>query len=233
MDAVDPHIHVVAVGQVPLTEPPVVFLPDRREACDVGRTEARRVIAQQHRQRLVKIPRRQPPQIEDRPHLGDRGRTTPIRGQDPTREALALTVRGHALVVHPRRGDLQRAGPAGHVSRPGSAVADDQPTPLLVAFLAVRVDVLCDLDRQPAISIRRAPSRASSSSVGAAGASGNAALSARSLSSTFSLGGVSCSRPASRSIRVVSRGRIRHLLHAADPQLLVISPLRLHAVSGR
>ena len=51
------------------------------------------------------------------------------------------------------------------------------------------------------MSIRRAPSRASSSSVAAAACSS----SAPSLSSTFSIGGVSFPRPASRSFRVVTR----------------------------
>ncbi len=43
VDAVDPDIHVVAGGQVPLAEPPVVLLPYRREPRDVGRTETGRV----------------------------------------------------------------------------------------------------------------------------------------------------------------------------------------------
>ena len=77
------------------------------------------------------------------------------------------------------------------------------------------------------ISIRRAPSRASSSSVRAAGSCCVASLSALSLSSTFSMGGVSFSRPASRGIRVSSRGRIRRLPHVPDPQLLVIPLLSL------
>ena len=142
MDAVDPHIHVVAVGQVPLAEPPIVLLPHRREARDVGRTEAGRVVAQQHRQGLAEIARRQAPQVEDREHLRHLRRTAHVRGQNPTGEPLAQAGRVHALVVHSWRRDLQRPSAARHLPRRRPAVPDDQPTPVFVAGLLVGVHIL-------------------------------------------------------------------------------------------
>ena len=68
---VDPDIHVVAVGEIPLPELAILLVPHRREARDVGGTQAGRVLAEQHRQRFAKVAGRQPPQIEDGQHLGD------------------------------------------------------------------------------------------------------------------------------------------------------------------
>ena len=148
MDPVDPHIHVVAVGQVPLPEPPIVLGPRRREARDVGGTQAGRVLTEQDRQRLAKVARRQPAQIENRQHLGDLRRAAHVRRQDPTREPLALAACLHPFVVDPRRSDLQRPRPAGDFPRLRLAVAHHQPAALLVAVVGVFVDVLRNLYRQ-------------------------------------------------------------------------------------
>ena len=157
MDAVHPHVHVVAIRQVSAPELPVILLPGRRQPRDVRRTQARRVLAEQHRQRLPEVTRRQTPQIQHRQHLRHLRRPAHVRRQDPAGEPPPVAVPVHPPVVHPRRPDLHRPRPAGHRAGLRPAVADDQPPTVLVAHVVEKVDVLGDLRLE---GDRQHPSRA-------------------------------------------------------------------------
>ncbi len=105
-------------------------------------------------------------QIEQRQHLGDlRGLAAPRRqnhrGEPPPLAAGLLDT----LVVDPRGADLQRPSRGRHLTRLVVAVTHHQAVALLVQRAAVRLDVGGDLSLQrAAASMRRAPSRAISSS---------------------------------------------------------------------
>ena len=108
----------------------------------------------------------------------------------------------------PAKGYPQPASPSSTGSWP---LRTTSPPALRVAFLEVRLDILRDLDRK---GRHQHPPRSLSSQLvhrrrGAVFLYN--LLGCLSLSSTFSMGGVSFPRPASRSV-CVSHGRIRRLL---------------------
>ena len=95
------------------------------------------------------VPGRQTVQVQQRQHLADlRGLARPRR-QDRRAEPLPLA-RGRvgALVVHPRRGHLHRAGAGQHRPRLGGAVAHHQAPTVLIAQPRELVDVGGDLGLQ-------------------------------------------------------------------------------------
>ena len=224
VDAVDPHIHVVPVGQVALPERPVVRLPHGGQARDVGGTEAGRVVAEQHRQRLTEVARRQSTQIQDRQHLGHLGRSAHVgrgrmrlvnRWRCPSAVTRLSFTRGAGTTIVPAPQVTFRAfaRPLRTTSRrPASSRSSLCSSMYCATSVASAV-----------ISIRRAPSRASSSSVGPAPSSwwvrclhGRGRVPSAWVASPFT------GLPAGGSALLL-RERIRRLLHAADPQLPVIS----------
>lgn len=144
VDAVGPHIHVVDLGEVAVHEGGMVGLPLLGQPGDRGRGQPGRA-SKELLQRGHEVARGQAVQVEQRKNLADlRALAAPGR-QDRGGEPLALA-RGlvDALVVHPRRLHLDRAGRGGDLSGLVIAVSDHQAAPLIVALISqlgyVRVD---------------------------------------------------------------------------------------------
>ena len=148
MDPVDPHIHVIVIGQVALPKLPILLLPHGGQPRDGRGTQAGRVLAEQHRQRLAEVARREPPQIKDGQHLRHLRGAAHIGRENPAREPLAVAVGVHPFVVHAGRPDFPGPGPAGDLPRLGLPVADHQPVALFVAVRGVGLDILRHLHRQ-------------------------------------------------------------------------------------
>lgn len=135
VDAVGPHVDVVGGGQVALAERLVVGLPLRGQPGDGGGRQPGGG-AEELLQRGYEVARGQAVEVEQGQHLADlRGLAAPGR-QDRRGEPLALAGRlVDALVVHPWR--LHLDGPGRSSDRPGLvvAVADHEPSPVLVALV--------------------------------------------------------------------------------------------------
>ena len=127
--AVRPHVHVILVVQVSLTEGPVLLLPRRGHPRDAGCRQARGLLSQQRAERLLEVARRQIPQVQDRQDLLDLRRATHVRRQDRAREAMV-----RPPVVDPGSPDLHRAGAHRHLPRAGPAVAHHQCPAVLPAL---------------------------------------------------------------------------------------------------
>jgi hypothetical protein len=69
--AIDPHVHVVAVGDRALLPRLVLVLPHAHEPRDRARRKTRRFLSEQHRQRLAEVAGRKPPKVEQRQELRD------------------------------------------------------------------------------------------------------------------------------------------------------------------
>jgi hypothetical protein len=97
-------------------------------------------------QRRDEVAAGQPVQVQQRQHLSDLRAPAAPRRQNRRGEPRPLA-RGRvgALVVHPRRGHLHRAGGRGDLPRPGVPVADHQPPAILAQLARMRGDVRGDL----------------------------------------------------------------------------------------
>jgi hypothetical protein len=103
-------------------------------------------------------------QVEERQHALDPRRAPDVGRQDHAGELLPHAV-DHALIVHPGRRDGQRADAGRHRARAGRAVADDQRVAVLARASRKRATYSAASSCSAAAIIRRAPSRARSSSV--------------------------------------------------------------------
>ena len=171
-------------------------------------------LAEQHRQRLAEVARRQPAQIQQRQNLGHLRRPPHIRRQDPAREPLPRAVFVNPLVVHTRRADLHRPRTAGHRAGLRTAVAHNQPPAVCVARVGMGLDVVRNLFLQrgrqqyvarplgPPHPASERPPRSSRRCLRALGRVPSA------------LGGVSFPPARQPGWYLCSRGRIRDLLHA-------------------
>ncbi len=144
VDAVRPHVDIVPVRQVPLLESRVVVAPLLRQPSHRRGRQAGRG-AEELLQRGHEVPAGQAVQVEERQDLGDlRGLTAPRR-KDLGREPLPLAgLLVDAQVVHPGRGDLDRASRSDHGPGPVMAVADYQTVPMLVPLACQLGYVLVD-----------------------------------------------------------------------------------------
>jgi len=135
VDTIGPHVDVVRGRQVALAECLVIGLPLRRQPGDRGGREAGGG-AEELLQSGHEVARRQAVQVKQWQHLADlRGLAGPGR-QDRRGEPLALPGRlVDALVIDPRRLDLDRPGHCGDPSRLVVAVAHDQTPPGLVPLI--------------------------------------------------------------------------------------------------
>lgn len=135
VNAVGPHVDVVAGGQITLAERGVILLPLLGEPGDRRwRQPGRR--AEELLQRGHEVAGRQAVEIEQRQHLGDlRGLAAPGR-QNRRREPLALA-RGliDALVIHARGLHLDHPGRGRDLPRLVIAIAHDQATPGLITLV--------------------------------------------------------------------------------------------------
>jgi len=148
MDAIDPQIHEIAISERSLS-PLVVLRPPRRgQACDRGWGESRRIVAQQHRERILKIPAREAVQIEQRQHGTHLGGPAQIGRQDLTGELLSDAL-NDPLIIDP--GCLDPDGPRAHrhPTGPRLAIANDQRMASLStgASMARAIRLYLDLQR--------------------------------------------------------------------------------------
>lgn len=148
MDAVGPYVHVVDLGQVAVHEGGVVSLPllgqpgDRRRGEPGGGAEE--LLGRGH-----EVARRQAVQVEQRQHLAGLRRLAAPRRQNRGGEPLALAGGVvDALVVHPRRLHLDRAGRGGDLPGLVVAVADHEPTAGLVPLIGQLSDIRLDFGLQ-------------------------------------------------------------------------------------
>ncbi len=164
VDPINPHVDIVDARQVADRPVGVLGLPRGREPVDRRGRQAS-VRAEEAHQRRREVTRGQPPQIQDREHLGHLRRLAHVRRQDRRDEPLTL-----APVIDARRRNLDRAGRRGDGTLVRVAVADHQPPASSVGVLGVRVQVGAPLGlqrggdhlpcRQPAqlVQIRAGPS---------------------------------------------------------------------------
>ena len=148
VDAVGPQVDEVHIGQISFVEDAGVVLPLHGQPGDRRGGQAR-VRAEEAFQCRDEVLAGQAMQVQQRQYLGDlRGLAAPGR-QDHRSEPASFT--GDlvdALVVDPRRVDLDRAGGREHLTRHGVAVAHHQTVAVLVELVGVRVDVGGDLGLQ-------------------------------------------------------------------------------------
>ena len=119
-DAVRPHVHVPARRQIPLLPALVLALPLRRQSGDHRRREIRRILAQERRQRLLEVARRDAPQVEHRQKCVQALRAPGPQRQDRRREANPLAIAGRRAIPNLHSGDLDSADP--RLDRPHRAV---------------------------------------------------------------------------------------------------------------
>ena len=148
VDPVDPQVHVVGARQDALGERLGLVLPLRGQPGDRRRRQAR-ARAQELLQRRAEVAAGQAVQVQQRQHLGHLRRLARPRRQDRRGEPLPLTGIGvDALVVDPRRPHRHRPRRGQHLALVVVAVADHQPTPVLVDLTDMGVDVGGDLGLQ-------------------------------------------------------------------------------------
>jgi hypothetical protein len=148
MDPIDPHVHIVGVGQRALGECRGIILPLRGQPRDRGRRQARGR-SQELLQCRTKVAAGQSMQVQQRQPLGHLRRLTSPRRQDRRGEPLPLTTVGvDTLVVNPRRPHRHRTRGGQHLACDVVAVADHQPIPVLVDLTGIGIDVSGDLGGQ-------------------------------------------------------------------------------------
>ena len=102
VDPVDPQIHVVDLGQIPLGERAGLVLPLHSQPGDRRRGQPR-AGAEERLERRGEVTRGQPVQVQQRQHLGHLRRFTSPRRQNRGGKSLPFTgLRVDALVVDPR-----------------------------------------------------------------------------------------------------------------------------------
>jgi hypothetical protein len=145
---IDPHIDVLAPGEIAPAKLLILFLPGRGQPRDVGRRQPGRVLAQQRFQRGTEIAGGESAQIENRRRLGDFGRTAHIGRQDLAGEALAAPLFIAAAVSDPRR--LYFHGSCSQRDFPdrGAAVAHHQGMSIFIARAAMALGVSVGLRLQ-------------------------------------------------------------------------------------
>jgi hypothetical protein len=141
VDAVGPHVDVVDTGQIPLRELFLLGLPLLRQPCDRGCREPRGG-AEELLQRWDEVATRQAVQIQQRQHVADLRRpATPWR-QDRRGKPLPFTRRlVDALVVHPGRDHVDRAGAGHHRPRLSATVAHHQAATSVITLVRELRDV--------------------------------------------------------------------------------------------
>ena len=167
VDAVDEQVGVAVEPQLPGAERGVLGLPLLGQPLDRARRQPRGVLAEQISERRPEVAGREPVQVQDRQHLGHLRRPPRVRRQDPRAEPLALPgLLVDALVVHPRRPDRDRPRPDRHACAPAhgrcgrpAACRPRRPRPRTTPTYS------STSASSAAAIIRRAPSRARSSSV--------------------------------------------------------------------
>jgi hypothetical protein len=100
--AVDADVHVVAVGEAPLLEIPVLVLPLVGQPRDVRGGQTGRVLSEERHEGLPEIAGGQPPQVEHGQHLGDLRGATHVRREDAARELAPVAIGVDPTIVHPR-----------------------------------------------------------------------------------------------------------------------------------
>ena len=144
---------------------PRARFPLRRQPRD-RRRQPSRVLAEQPLQGRAEVARRQPTQVQDRQHLRDLRRAAHVRRQDPRAEPLPL-----AGLLSTRRSFTRGAwtwivpDPTVNLRSRARPLLTTSGMPVLVALVGMALEYSSTSASSAATSIRRAPSRASSSSV--------------------------------------------------------------------
>ncbi len=214
--AVRPEVDVVDPAQAALPPAVVLGLPGLREPPH-GRGGEARPRTEEGRERGQEVARREPPQVEQRQHLGHLRRTPHVGRQQ--RRDVALTV---AAVVDARRlhGDAARGG--RDLARAGVAVAHGQPPARRVDRngVALEVGLAFGLQRQREHLLGGQAAEL----VQAHLLLGPHLLMPASLMH-YPQHPAYSSRPASSGHLLLDSGRVRRLSLLADPQLPGIPPV--------
>src|ERR1019366_8254346 len=100
----------------------VLALPLRRQSGDHRRREIRRIVAQERRQRLLEVARRDAPQVEHRQKCVQGLRAPCPQRQDRRSEANPVAIAGRSAISNLHPGDLDSADPRLDRSRRAVAV---------------------------------------------------------------------------------------------------------------
>ncbi len=110
-DAVRPHVYVPARRQIALLPTLVLELPLRRQSGNHRRRKIRRILAQERRQRLLEVARRDASQVQNRQKCIQALRAPCPQRQDRRGEADPLAIAGHRAIANLYPGDLDGAAP--------------------------------------------------------------------------------------------------------------------------
>ena len=211
---VRPHIDVIAILQAALAKLPVLLLPDPGQPRDICRRQTRGFLPEQCLERRPEVPCREPPQIQNRQHLGHLRRATHIGRQEPAREPAPLSLFVDPSVVDSRGTHLQRARTAGDTPRPRLPVAHHEPAAIRVTGLGMPLHVGRHFLLQ---RTHQHPPRAFPRELVQ-----HVALFPSNLVLDYLQHGWRLLPPAFAGVVFDSHGRIRRLSHASHPQLWVI-----------
>jgi hypothetical protein len=131
IDPVGPDVDVAPGGEIAPLPAPMILLPRAHQATDRGRRQARRVRAQQRRERVPELPGGDALQVQPGQQLLDVPGAPQIGRQDGRGEADARGITG-ATIVHTRPPDLDRSDPRLDLTPRCVAVAHQAPASLVV-----------------------------------------------------------------------------------------------------
>jgi hypothetical protein len=170
------------------------------------------------RQRLLKVPRREAPQVQHRQHLGDLGRASHVGRQDPACEPLPPTRRVDPPVIHPGRLHGQCPRAASHRPGPSLPIAHHQRVPAGVPLLvALEIGGDFHLERV-AQHLSRSLQRNIIERLGA-----ERPFQRLRVSDCLQHGWRLLPPGANQGFVWVSHGRVRRPFHVFNPQLLTIT----------
>jgi hypothetical protein len=109
----------------------MIVLPSCHQATDRGRRQARRIRAQQHRERVLELPGGDALQVQPRQQLLDVPGAAQIGWQHGRAEANARGVASTAI-MHARPANLDRADPGLDLTARRVAVAHQAPASLVI-----------------------------------------------------------------------------------------------------
>jgi len=140
VNAIDPHVDVVSVGEISLHEALALVLPVLGEAGDRSRRESG-LTTEEPFQSRDKVSTGEPVQVEQGQHFGYLRRAAHIRRQDHALEPPALSILVHPLVVDPRSPNLHRSRSQEDLAGTGAPIANDQGVASLVALIVGRIEI--------------------------------------------------------------------------------------------